>query len=148
MTTSKDYSVLLEGVDACDLSLGMLRDLCDLFVEGAQQSARLVGEGRSVARGTVPAWASSAADVRLTKYEAGSLDLALQAPRLADVAPEIFAQQHLFPQGTDAEATALDLFFDAAEDAAGGKRDSDRLDAGVLEVLARAGSVFSKEGRA
>lgn len=146
MTTRKDYSVLLEGVDARDLSLGVLRDLCDLFIEGAQRSARLVGEGRSVARGTVPAWASSAADVRISKYEAGSLDLGLQAPRLADVAPEIFAQQQLFPAGMDPEATALDLFLDAAEDAASGNRDSDRLDAGVLEVLARAGSIFSKGG--
>ncbi len=50
MTTKKDYSVLLEGVDARDLSLGVLRDLCDIFIEGAQRSARLVGEGRSIAR--------------------------------------------------------------------------------------------------
>ena len=145
MTTS-DYSVLLEGVDALNLSLGVLRDLCDLFLEGAQKSARLVAEGRSVARGAVPAWASAAADIRLSKFEKGSLDLGVRAVRLVDIAPEIFAQQQLFPAGTNPDATAFDLFLDAADDAAAGRRDSERLDPGVLEVLARTGALFARGG--
>jgi hypothetical protein len=144
VSAKRDYSVLLEGVDARDLSLGVLRDLCELFLEGAQRSARLVAEGRSVARGKVSTWAVSAADLRVSRYAPGSLDLGLQAPRLADVAPEIFAQEPLFPAGTKADATAFDLFLDAADDAAHGRRDSERLDAGVLEVLARASSLFSR----
>jgi hypothetical protein len=144
--TTKQYSVLLEGVDALDLSLGVLRELCDLFLEGAQRSARLMAEGRSVARGTVPAWATSAAEMRVSKFDRGSLDLGIRAPRLVDVAPDVFAQQQLFPAGTDPGATAFDLFLDAADDAAAGKRDSERLDAGVLEVLARTGSLFSRGG--
>ena len=70
----------------------------------------------------------------------------MRAPRLVDVAPEIFAQQQLFPAGTEPDATAFDLFLDAAEDAAAGRRDSERLDAGVLEVLARTGGLFSRGG--
>jgi hypothetical protein len=140
----KDYSVLLEGVDALDLSIGVLRDLCDLFLEGAQRSARLMAEGRSVARGTAPTWAVAAADIRVAKFGQGSLDLGIRAVRLVDVAPEIFAQQQLFPAGTDPNATAFDLFLDAADDAAAGRRDSERLDTGVLEVLARTGSLFSR----
>jgi hypothetical protein len=144
--TKKDYSVLLEGVDALDLSMGVLRDLCDLFVEGAQRSARLMAEGRSVARGVVPLWASAAADIRVSKFEEGSLDLGVRVASLVDIAPEVFAQQQLFPAGTDPDATAFDLFLDAADDAAAGRRDSERLDAGVLEVLARTGSLFSRGG--
>lgn len=143
---TKDYAALLEGVEALDLSMSVLRDLCDLFVEGAQRSARLVAEGRSLARGAVPAWVNAAADVRISRFAAGSLDLGLRAPRLIDVAPDIFAQQQLFPQGTSSDATALDLFLDAADDACSGRKDSERLDAGVLDVLARAGSLFSKGG--
>lgn len=142
--TTKNYAALLEGVEALDLSMSVLRDLCDLFVEGAQRSARLVAEGRSVARGLAPAWVTAAADVRISKFASGSLDLGLRAPRLIDVAPDIFAQQQLFPQGTSSDATALDLFLDAADDACSGRKDSERLDAGVLDVLARAGSLFSK----
>jgi hypothetical protein len=142
----RNYSVLLEGVDARDLSVGVLRDLCDLFLEGAQRSARLVAEGRSGARGPAPAWLTSAADLRISKFEPGSLDLELQAPRLSDVAPEIFAQQQLFPAGTSADASAFDLFLDAAQDAAQGKRDSERLDAGVLDILGRASALFARGG--
>src|SRR5690606_29965729 len=47
---------------------------------------------------------------------------------------------------TAPDATALDLFLDAADDACSGRKDSERLDAGVLEVLTRAGSLFSKGG--
>lgn len=144
--TTKDYSVLLEGVDAHDLSLGVLRDLCDLLVEGAQRSARLMIEGRSIARGAAPAWVTSAADIRVSKFEDGSLDLGVRAPRLVDVAPDLFAQQELFPDGTNADATAVDLFLDAADDAVAGRQNSERLDAGVLEVLARTGSLFARGG--
>jgi hypothetical protein len=144
--TTKDYGALLEGVEALDLSMSVLRDLCDLFVEGAQRSARLVAEGRSLARGVAPTWASAAADIRISKFATGSLELGLRAPRLVDVAPDVFAQQQLFPHGTAPDATALDLFLDAADDACAGRKDSERLDAGVLEVLARAGALFSKGG--
>lgn len=142
----KDYTVLLEGVDARDLALGVLRDLCDLFLEGAQRSARLMVEGRSGARGPAPAWLTSAADLRISKFAPGSLDLGLQAPRLVDVAPEIFAQSPLFSPGTTFDASAFDLFLDAADDAAQGKRDSERLDAGVLDILGRASALFAKGG--
>jgi hypothetical protein len=141
--TTKDYSVLLEGVDALDLPLGVLRDLCDLFVVGAPRGARLVAEGRSVARGTPPAWAVAAADIHVSKFERGSLRLGLTAKRLVDAAPDAFAQTSLFLPPADSDATALDLFLDAADDAAAGRRDSDRLDAGVLEVLARTGGLFT-----
>lgn len=146
MPAKKDYSVVLEGVDARDLAVGVLRDLCDLFLEGAQRSARLVAEGRSGARGPAPAWLTAAADLRISKFASGSLDLGLHAPRLADVAPDIFAQQQLFPAGTSSEASAFDLFLDAAQDAAQGRRDSERLDPGVLEILGRASALFVKGG--
>jgi hypothetical protein len=146
LTVKKEYSVVLEGVDALDLSVGVLRDLCDLLLEGSQRSARLLAEGRSVARGTAPAWLSIAADCHITKFAPGSLELGIQASRLLDAAPEIFAQQQLFPPGSDPDASALDLFLDSAEDAASGRRDSERLDAGVLDVLARTGSLFAKGG--
>lgn len=135
--------MLLEGVDALDLPLSVLRDLCDLFVEGAQRCARLVAEGRSVARGTVPAWALAAADIHVSKFERGSLQLGLTVQRLVDAAPDAFSQASLFLPNADPDATALDLFLDATDDAAAGRRDSERLDAGVLEVLARAGGLFT-----
>jgi hypothetical protein len=142
--STRDYSVLLEGVDALDLSVSVLRDLCDLLVEGAQRATRLAAEGRSVARGGVPGWVSSAGDLHITRFEQGSLDLGVRADRLADAAPDAFSQQDLFPSWADPDLTAFDLLLEAIDDASSGKRDSDRLDPGILDVLARTNDLFAK----
>lgn len=133
----RTYEVLLDGVDALDMPLSLLRDLCDLLVEGTQRATRLAIEGRSVARGTAPAWLASAADLRVGRYERGSLCLSVSAPELHAVAPEAFAQQRLFSRRLPPDATAFDAFLEAANDAVEGDRDSELLDTGVLEVLAR-----------
>ena len=139
----KPYEILLTGVDADDLSLTTLRELCDLFVEGAQRSARLAAEGRSLARGAQPAWIAAVADLRMTKLQHGSLDMAISAPALEDAAPEIFAGQSLYPfMPVRRASTAFDLFLDAAEDAVQSRQDSERLDAGILELLTRSGPLF------
>ncbi len=128
----RTYEVQLEGVDALDMPLSLLRDLCDLLVEGAQRATRLAVEGRSVARG-MPSWLASAADLRVGRYERGSLSLSVSAPELHAVAPEVFAQQRILAP----DATAFDAFLEAASDAVDGHRGSELLDTGVLEVLAR-----------
>lgn len=133
----RTYEVVLEGVDALDMPLSLLRDVCDLLVEGTQRATRLAVEGRSVARGTAPSWLSAAADLRVDRYERGSLALSVSAPELHAVAPEAFAQQRLFSRALAPDATAFDAFLEAANDAVDGRRDSELLDTGVLEVLSR-----------
>ena len=142
MTIRCDYQILLEGVDALDLPLSILRDLCDLLTEGSQRAVRLAVEGRSVVPGTVPSWVTSAADLRLAKYERGSLDLSISVPFASEAAPEMFVQQQLF--GSVPDVTALDLLLEAADDAVHGRRDSERLDTGMLEILTRAGGLFAR----
>ncbi len=144
--TARQYRVLVEGVEADDLSLRTLRDLCDLLTEGAARSARLAAEGRSTARGgTAPAWIVSASDLHVTRFAKGSLDLGVQARPFVEVAPELFAQQVLsvVKPTIDQDDTALDLFIEATDDAASGRRNSDRLDPGVLEILSRTGALFA-----
>ncbi|HSO00449.1 MAG TPA: hypothetical protein VLS89_19290 [Candidatus Nanopelagicales bacterium] len=142
MTDRAEYKVTVDGVDAFDLQVSLLRDLCDVLIEGAQRSARLAVEGRSQARGATPAWLISAADLRIAKYAAGSLDLAVSAPSLHRAAPGMSAALH--GASVREGLTALDLFLDAVEDAVVGRQDSDRLDAGVLDVLARTGALFAR----
>ena len=144
VTTRRDYKILLEGVDASDLSLSVLRDLCALLVEGSQRAARLAVEGRSIARGALPAWIAACADLRIARYASGSLDLAVSAPPLHEAAPDIFTQQQFFPPLPNTDSTALDLLLGAADDAVSGRGDSDRIDAGLLEVLVSAGGLFSR----
>jgi hypothetical protein len=140
------YAIRLEGVEAFDLSLSVLRDLGDLLVEGAQRAARLAVEGRSTARGTPPAWTSAVADLRVVSFADGSLALSVEAPRLVDAAPEVFGQPALFGRQPGVDASALDLLLDAVDDAVAGRRDSDRLDSGVLELLVGSGGLFARGG--
>lgn len=146
MTNVKEYSVRLEGVDADDLAAAVLRDLCDFLVEGAQRSARLAVEGRSVVRGTPPIWVNAVADVRVGQYSKGSVILHVRAPSFHAAAPELFAQQTMFGVGPEPDATAMDLLLEATTDAMDGRRESERLDAGVLELLLRSGQLFSRGG--
>jgi len=139
MTT---YDIHLEGVHAVDLSMAVLRDVAELIVEGASRAARLAVEGRSLARGSAPSWLAAAADVRMSKLEEGSLRLAVQARPLAESVPDL-AQQPLFGV-RNVDATSVDLFMDAMEDALAGRRDSERVDAGMLKLLVDTQNLFGR----
>jgi hypothetical protein len=134
MATS--YEIHVDGVQASDLSLAVLRDLADLVVEGSWRAARLAAEGRSTARGAPPPWLAEASDVRLVGLRDGSLALDVRARPLGEVAPELF-------QG-DPTSTAVDLLLNAVDDALQGRRDSEYLDAGVLGTLVRFRGFFAR----
>lgn len=142
--TRQSYAIRLEGVEAFDLPLTVLRDLGALFAEGAQRAARLAVEGRSTAHGTVPAWTSAVADLRVVAFAPGSLTLGIEAPRLLDAAPDVFQPSFLFGRAPESDATALDLLLDALDDVVNERRDSDRLDVGMLEVLVQSGGLFAR----
>lgn len=134
MTTK--YEIHLDGAHASDLSLGVLRDLADLVVEGSSRAARLAAEGRSTARGTAPPWLGESSDVRLVGLREGSLTLDVTARSLAESAPGIFT--------TLSGETAFDLLMVAVDDALHGRRDSERLDLGMLQTLIKTRSLFGR----
>jgi hypothetical protein len=103
MTTK--YDIRLDGVHAFDLPMTVMRELANFLIEGTSRATRLAAEGRSVARGTAPSWLAPTAEVRLTGVKEGSLTMEVQARPLAEMAPDVFAQQLLFG-GPDGGATA------------------------------------------
>lgn len=134
MTTK--YEIHLDGVDASDLSFGVLRDLADLVVEGSSRAVRLAAEGRSTARGTAPLWLGESSDVRLVGLRKGSLTLDVTVRPLQEFAPGVFPAV--------AGETAFDLLMSAIDDALHGRRDSERLDLGILQTLIKARSLFAR----
>ena len=82
---STSYEIHLDGVHAGDLSLGVLRDLTDLVVDGTIRATRLAVEGRSTARGIAPAWLAECCDVRLVGLREGSLILDVAARPLGEI---------------------------------------------------------------
>jgi hypothetical protein len=134
-----EYEIHLDGVQARSVPLAVLRDLTELVVEGASRAARLAAEGRSTGRGTAPGWLGEASEVRLVGLREGSLVLDVTARPLAEIAPGVF------PMG--AGETAFDLLMGAVGDALEGRRDSDRLDLGMLQTLVKARSIFGRGAR-
>lgn len=135
MTVTTNYEIQLDGVDAANLSLAVIRDLTELIVEGSSRAVRLAAEGRSTARGSAPVWLGESSDVRLLGLRHGSLVLDVTARSLEEVAPSAFPI---------ASHTALDLLMGAIEDAVAGRRDSERLDLGMLQILVKAGALFGR----
>jgi hypothetical protein len=134
--TSKHYEIHLDGVHATDVSLTILRDLADLLLEGAARSARLAVEGRSTARGALPAWLASAGDVRLRAIREGSLAIDVAARPLNEIVPGALPPS--------SSTTAFDLFLRAAADALQERSDSEQLDSGILQTLLKSRALFAR----
>lgn len=66
-------------------------------MDGSQQAVRLVAQGRSRARGTLPGWIEKASEFELQISE-GSTVLEISAPTLREADPEEFSQDSLFPE--------------------------------------------------
>jgi hypothetical protein len=136
------YQIHLEGVDAHDLSAGVLRDLLDLVIDGASRATRLLVEGRSTAPGTAPLWLGDASEVRVQGVHAGSLTLQVASQPLSAAVPQALASE--LGIATDSQMTAMDLLLDAVDDARQGRRDSDRLDYGLLQTFAKCKGLFGR----
>lgn len=119
----------------------LLRDLLAVLVEGSRQALRLRVEGRSVASGPAPDWIDAAAAFDVLGPRAGSTCLELEAPALADAAPDRFGQQRLFEE-VQGGMTALDYFEEAVSDGIAGSADSERFDAGLLATVEGFARVF------
>lgn len=93
-------------------------------------------EGRSTARGSLPAWLSAAADFEIVGIEAGSTLLVIEAPTLAEAAPALFLQQQLF-EPIDSGDSAFGVMEQTLRAAVDGRSDSDLFDQALLSTFRR-----------
>ena len=94
----------------------VLLETVGALLEGARQATRFFVEGESTRKGPRPAWLDGACNVEVTGLTAGSAVVALEAPALAEAAPDRFGGGHqvsLFAepqQLLDASHSAVDIF--------------------------------------
>ena len=112
----------------------LLRDLLDVVVDGCQQAVRLNVEGRSTAKGKPPAWLERAATFEVVALHEGSTVLVVEAPSLAEAAPEHFGQPDLF-RTVDPAQSCLDLLEESVRDAVAGRVESDAYDDGLVRTF-------------
>lgn len=120
---------------------GLLRDLLDVLVDGCQQAVRLRVEGRSSAQGKAPVWLARAAAFDVVGLSEGSTVLVIEAPSLAEAAPERFSQTELF-QFLEPARSSLDLLEESLGDVLAGKPDSDTYDDGMIRTFEEFSRVF------
>lgn len=138
----KEHIVTFEGLDAKALPLAALSGLSSWLAEVLDRAMRLRVEGRSSARGGVPAWLTASRDVRLVELRSGSVQLVLAAQPLVETNPDLFVQGDLFQDAPSPDETPVDVLVDSLRDAVAGNRDSNRLDQPLLESLLRARALF------
>lgn len=141
---TKQHTIRLTGTRAqgARIPAPVLRDLTGILVDGARGAVRLRVEGRSFARGSIPTWLMNAADFDVVGIEKGSTVVTIEAPRLIDVAPALFQQQHLF-HPFDASRTAIDLLEESIAEAVGGQLDTELYDQPLLAKMKEFDRVLS-----
>ncbi|MBV8308823.1 MAG: hypothetical protein JO344_00350 [Planctomycetaceae bacterium] len=129
-----EFTLRITGPTACGsrISGPLLRDLLGLVSEGSRRALRMRVEGRSIAKGTPPAWLAPGAGFDFTGLSGGSCVVHIEAPTLAQAAPDEFAQGSLF---LDYQASAVGLWTQSLEDALEGKADSELFDTGLLDEI-------------
>jgi hypothetical protein len=139
----KRHAIRLTGPGAAGprVSLQTLRELADVVLTSAQQAVRLRAEGRGSVSGPLPAWLERASAVDLVALEAGSTQVILEAPTLAEAVPDRFAQGDFF-SALDPNETAIDVLEESLDDALAENATSERFDGALVKSFAAFGKLF------
>ena len=125
--------------------LGLLLAELPLAIRGCVSMAF---RNRSHVRGRRPGWLDRAADVRFVDHQDhGEPVLYFEAPPLGEAAPDVYAQQSLFPEADDrpaAEDTAFDLLGDLLADVQQQNTDSIHFDRSLLRRITHFKQVFKR----
>lgn len=118
-------------------------EVVDALLEGARQATRFVVDGESARKGTRPAWLDAACSIFVTGLHPGSVVVALEAPSLAETAPERFGagqQASLFTDARrliDSHSSSIDVFGGVLASVLRGDREHVLADRALLATCAR-----------
>ena len=131
------YMVKLLGLKTPEgtIPLMALKEISDALLCGSERALRLSVEGASVRKGKIPGWLRKSLEFTITGISKGSTVLEIEAPTLAQAAPEQVQQQTLWYTLPDPEDTALSLLSRSIKDATSDQLESEYYDRGVLTAL-------------
>jgi hypothetical protein len=121
----------------------VLLETVGALLEGARQATRFCIEGESTRKGPRPAWLDATCNIEVTGLAAGSAVVALEAPALADAAPDRFGGGHqvsLFAepqQLLDARHSAVDIFAGVLASVVRGEKERVLADRALLDTCVR-----------
>jgi hypothetical protein len=112
-----------------------LHRILGALLKTSERATRLLASGSGSSRGLPPAWLRKSTDFVVTGLSQGSTIIEIDAPRLADVAEEAFAQTDFWIAQPSVEDTALDLAAEAILEAENVNSTGERFDASVLDSI-------------
>lgn len=121
----------------------VLLETVGALLEGARQATRFFVDGESTRKGPRPAWLDAACNIEVTGLTAGSAVVAIEAPALADAAPDRFGGTHqvsLFaePQRLiDSGSSAVDIFAGVLASVVQGDKERVLADRALLDTCVR-----------
>jgi hypothetical protein len=136
----KRHAIRLTGsrANGARLSAVAMRDFLDALLASARHAVRLRVDGRGLA-GATPTWLEKVSDIDVLPLEAGSTQVVIEAPALAEAAPERFSQMD-FVLALNPNMTSIDVLEESLGEALAGDASSDKFDAGLLRTF----GAFSK----
>ncbi len=138
------YSLRIKGLRSADgtVSAKELKELLEDIELTAQRGLRLLLDGASVKRGTVPHWLEASANFVITDFKPGSTILEVEAPAFGDTVDEEMLQPDFWREMPGADDSVFSVMQKCLKDAEAENLDSDRFDRGVLDGLSRFGRFF------
>ncbi len=141
----KKHTMTLLGVTRGELRVpaDVLLETIGALLEGARQATLFFIEGKSTRKGPRPAWLDATCNIEVTGLTAGSAVVALEAPALADAAPDRFGGVHqvsLFAepqQLLDASHSAVDIFAGVLASVVRGEKERVLADRALLDTCVR-----------
>jgi len=131
------YTIRITGLKTPEgaIPLMALMGISDTLLQGSERALRLSIEGASVKRGRAPSWLSNSLDFTIVGISKGATALEIEAPTLAESAPQQVRQQNLWYTLPDPEDTALSLLSRSVSEATSERLESEYYDRGVLSAL-------------
>ena len=133
------YELRVSGLPevAGQIKASHLQRVVEALAKTAHRATRLLATGAGSGRGRSPRWLDAAVDFTVTGLRSGSTVIAMEAPRLADAAPDSFSQGDfwLLEPRVGPEDTALDVASLAIEEAKTADSPGNRFDSSVLEAI-------------
>ena len=139
------YEIRLQGAEARGnrISGPLLLDLLSILTEGSRQALRLRLDGRSKFTGPAPSWLAPATRFDVVGIRDGSTIVDIEAPSLAEAAPEKFAQRDFFSE-MNIDQSAVTLMEASLSDALSGKAESDLYDDDLIETFEGLSEIVGK----
>jgi hypothetical protein len=139
-----EYSIRIKGLKSADGTI-VASELAELLTSlqlAGQRGLRLLLDGASVKRGSVPQWLEHSTDFLITGFARGSTIIEVEAPAFGSTLEPEMIQGDFWREMPKEDDSVFTVLQNSLRDVEAENVDSDRYDRGVLDSLVKFGRFF------